>query len=123
MVEKRPRKTRINTVWFAHRDFLSLEVRERIYASALGSNEDVGGTVEPTANDKEIRSLRFGAAEEEGLRVQSNVIPTFPHAFDGFSVAAAAEKFALAGSFFVKLAARSRDDGRDDVKKMVVPGG
>jgi hypothetical protein len=52
-----------------------------------------------------------------------HVITAFPHALNGFGVAAAAEKIAFADSFFVKVAARPRDNRRDDVKEVTVTGG
>ena len=35
------------------------------------TNKGIGGTVEPAADDEEICSLRFGAAEQERLWVQT----------------------------------------------------
>jgi hypothetical protein len=50
------------------------------------------------------------------------VIAPFAHALDGFGVAAAAKKIALAHALLIEIAARPRDDRRDDVKQMMVTG-
>ena len=50
------------------------------------------------------------------------MVAPFPHAIDGFGIAAAAKKIALAHALLIEITARPRDDRRDDVKQVMVTG-